>query len=266
MRWFHEASPANPYTRGSGIGWSLGDEYEVDEYAAKMAKQLFFNRARPDFLVMGGEGSTPQQIKNLERDWLSRLQGFWRTHKPYFMSGKVDIHEFQQPTMEQMMYPALRKAQRDIILQCWQVPPEVFGIQEKGSGLVQQNYEGAEYMLAKHVTLPRLERLREVLQLEIAEEFDERIAVYYPSPVPEDKRYALDVMRAGMAAFRVDEFRAKAGLSPLGGDEGNARMVPQNVGITDELMRMVEERMANQARQDLAAQKPPIQAAGGNEQ
>lgn len=234
--WLHEPSPSNPYTRGSGVGWSLGDEFEVDEYAAKMAKQLFFNRARPDFVVMGGAGSSEDEMRALERNWLNRLQGFWRAHRPYFLSGEVKIHEFQQPTVEQLVYPGLRKAERDIVIQVWGIPPEMFGISERGL-LARTNYEGAEYMFSKYVVQPRVERLRDALQRAVEMEYDDRLIVDSAYTIPADKQFLLAVRKAAPHAWRVDEWRALGDSEPLGGAEGNALLVPLNSTLTDDPLK-----------------------------
>lgn len=219
MHVFSEPSPADPYGRGSGIGWTIGDEVEVDEYAAKMAKALFFNQARPDFVVYGLEDLAEK--KRVERDWLSKLQGWQRTNRPIFMTGKPEFKEFQRPTMEQLVYPALRKVQRDIILQTWGISPEMFGITESSN---RATAEAAQWIFRSSVVKPRAERLREHLQV-IAWLFDERIIVDYPSPVPQDKRFILEVAKAAPAR-RFDEWRELQELEPVGGELGDSIPVP----------------------------------------
>lgn len=230
--WLHEPAPANPYTRGTGIGWTLGDEIQVDEYAAKMAAAFFFNRARPDFVF--ATGLSEDETKRLEMDWTSRLQGFYRAHKPYFLAGDAvdlqkQIREFQQPTMEQLVYPNLRKVQRDIILQVWGVSPEIFGIVENSN---RATIEAAEYLFTKWVVAPKLERLRAALQREFIEEFDDRGIIDFDSPVAEDKTHQLAVMAKAPQAFQQDEWRAAAGYEPLGGPLGKAYLVPLNSFVT----------------------------------
>jgi hypothetical protein len=214
MHVFNEPAPVDPYARGSGIGWTIGDELEVDEYAAKMAKALFFNQARPDFIVYGLEDKVEKA--RVERDWLSRLQGWQRMNRPIFMTGEPKFHEFQRPTMEQLVYPGLRKIQRDVVLQTWGISPEMFGITENSNRAVA---ETAQWIFRSTVVKPRAERMRENLQT-IAELYDERIVVTYPSPVPQDKRFILDVVRAAPVITR-DEWRALAEHEPMGDERGD---------------------------------------------
>lgn len=233
---FTEHAPRHPYTRGSGIGWALGDEVQVDEYAAKMASSLFYNRARPDFVFLGGEGTSADDLKRLERDWLNRTQGFFRAGRPYFLQGagnlRERIYEFNQPTMEQLVYPNLRKTGRDIIVQTWGMPPEMLGIIENSN---RATIEAAEYLFAKWVVDPRCEAIRDVLMREFQQEFDERGLVDYDSHVPADKAYRLDVAKAAPHSMTVDEWRAMQGLPPAEDAEvGAARMIPLNSRLTDD--------------------------------
>jgi hypothetical protein len=228
--WFHEPSPWHPYARGSGIGWALGDEVEVDEYAAKMAKALFYNQARPDVVIYGFDNV--DEKKRVERDWTNKLQGFWRAHKPYFMTGEPKFHEFARPTMEQLVYPSLRKAQRDIVMQTWGAPPEMFGISESGN-LSRVAYEAAEYLFEKWVVAPRSARMRSILQKEVALEYDPRLVLSYPSQIPDDKQTDLSAMKAAPWLCTIDEWRKRLnyGEASVAGD---AVFIPLNGYVTED--------------------------------
>lgn len=241
--WFHEPSVAHPYARGSGVGWALGDEFEVDEYAAKMAKQLFYNRARPDFVFMGGPGTSEPELRRLKQDWVNRLQGFWRAFQPYFMTGSLEdpyfdvrkhIYEFQQPTMEQLVYPNLRQVQRDIALQTWGgIPPEMFGVLDNSN---RATIDAAKYLYTSDVVVPRAENLRWTVQLKVIPDYDERGVFDYPSPVPEDRDYELSVRKAAPWAWQADELRALAGDAPLPDGKGQVHLVPLNSYATPDLL------------------------------
>jgi phage portal protein BeeE len=229
--WLHDPAPANPYARGSGTARALGDELETDEYASKHAKQLFFNRARPDFLVMVEDVQKPE-LKRLEHDWLNRLQGFWRVAKPYFLNRKVEIHEFgQSQTLENLTLVPLRQFERDVIQQAWGFPPEILGILENGN---RATIEAADYFLEEHVIQPRREFLRAALQARLIPEYDDRLIVDYVSTVREDKEFELNVMKAAAWAFTADEWRSRAGLPPLPDGKGESHLVPLNSYMTED--------------------------------
>jgi hypothetical protein len=237
---FPDPSPVHPYDRGSGVGFALGDELEIDEYLAKMTKQMFFNDADPKWIMAGGGDISESEMRRLERDFLNRNQGFWRKFKPYFMVGGGDdinkrIHEFQRPTMEQLVYPGLRKAQRDVVVQTFGVPPEMFGITESSN---RATAEAAEYIFSKWVILPRADRLRSILQAQLMPLYDDRILIDFPNPVTEDKVHVLNVRKSAPWAWTVDEWRALGGDAPLPVSDnapGAIHMVPMNSYLTDDL-------------------------------
>lgn len=240
VAWDHDPTPANPYTRGTGIGWALADEIQVDEYVSKMAAALFFNRARPDFVFATGLGA--DETRRVEQDWTQRNQGFFRWFKPYFIHGEpgaIDlqkqIREFQQPTMEQLVYPNLRNAERDIMWQTWGVSPELFGAIENSN---RATVDAALYHFQRLVVLPRAERWRSFLQQQMEEDFDERGIIHCESPVEEDKEYRLTAAKTFSWALTLDEARAFAGLAPVGNGVGGARMIPLANYLTNDPLNL----------------------------
>ena len=109
--YFKEPDPANPYGRGSGTGKSLGDEIEIDEFAAKHIKSFFINRARPD-LIISGDSLSRADSERLEELWNQKHKGFWKAWKPMFLSRKVDVKTLSQ-SFENMQMTDLRKQERD---------------------------------------------------------------------------------------------------------------------------------------------------------
>lgn len=231
--WFHDPAPANPYARGSGLGWALLDELEVDEYAAKMAKVLFFNRALPNFLVMGTEVEAAE-MRRLKREWLAEHAGFWRAGKGHFLAGKVEVKEFTQQTLgQQLMYPSLRTAQRDVVFQTWGVPPEIFGVLENSN---RATIGAALYHYELLTIAPRVEFMRAVLQSQVIEEYDGRLVLAYAPRIPDDDEYELSVRRAAPWAWPADEWRAMVGDQELADGAGKMHLVPLNSWLTPSLL------------------------------
>lgn len=123
---FKDPDPANPYERGTGVAKSLGDELEIDDYAAKHMKNFFFNRARPD-VIIHGDGLQRSDTARMQEDWLQKHQGFWNAWKPHFINRKVEVTELGG-TMENMQMVDIRKSERDAVLQVFGAPPEKFGV------------------------------------------------------------------------------------------------------------------------------------------
>jgi HK97 family phage portal protein len=210
--WLHYNNPVNPYGRGSGVARALDDEIAIDEYAAKHTLAYFRNNARPDLLVMPKEGGTLGEIERDRMDqwWTDKLQGYWRRHKPLFMTRPMDVQVIDQK-LKDMQLTELRSAEADTILQTWGVPPEIFGrLANSNKATVDKAIE----IFARFVLTPRLERIRESLQERLVPEYDDRIVISYDSPIPTDKAHALMVFKSQPNAFELQEFRKLAGLPP----------------------------------------------------
>ena len=231
MLYMYHPNPADPYDRGTGVGHALGDELETDEYAAKHLKAWFRNRARPDILV-SGETLSIDNIKRMSEDWLQKMQGTQGFAKPYFINRKIDVQQIGH-TFQEMQLSDLRKDERDIFIHVYGMPPEVFGIVENSN---RATIDAADYLVSRYIAVPRLEFLRIWLQMQIIEQFDDRLILDYVSPVQEDREYELKVMQAKPAAFTVDEWREQAGKSPEEDKTvGGGRFVPFNEAFVEEL-------------------------------
>ncbi|GIW89990.1 MAG: hypothetical protein KatS3mg109_0422 [Pirellulaceae bacterium] len=227
--WFRHLDPANPFGRGSGYGQALGDELATDEYIARHIKQWFFNSARPELLITV-PGASEAELRHAEARWTSRLQGFWRAWKPYFVNQNVDVKEIGQ-SFREMQLTDLRKFERDLIIQVFGVPPELLGIIESSN---RATIEAADHIMARYVLQPRLEFMRLVLQERLVPEYDDRLIIDYESPVQADRQYLLDAARAQPASLTVDEWRELQGLAPLPDGRGAVFLTPLSVVSTEE--------------------------------
>lgn len=221
---------ADPYGRGRGLGHALGDELETDEYAARHTKAWFYNRARPDVLIMA-DGLQPNDIDRLERGWLAKLKGTIGVGRPHFINRKLEVKELQA-SFKDMNLAELRREERDIIIHVYGVPPEIFGIIENSN---RSTIDAADYILSKHVLTPRLEFLRMGLQTQIVDRFDDRLILDYVSPIEENLDYELDVMKAQPEAFTVDEWRGQAHKAPLGGEAGKGHLARSTITFAPKL-------------------------------
>jgi hypothetical protein len=235
----------NPYGRGTGIAGSLGDELETDYLAAKHMKAWYANRARPDVLITA-EGIRKEEIDRLEQSWLAKLGGLRGVNIPYFLNRKVQVDVLTQ-TFAEMQHSTTRKDERNIILQVWGAPPEIFGIIENSN---RSTIDASEYLLNRFVVLPRLEFLRQLLQQQLVERYDERLILEFVNPVMEDHEYYLEVFKAAPWAFRADEWRDLADRDPLEDEEGTGFMVPVNATYKD--------RLEEEPELDLSGEPPPL--------
>jgi phage portal protein BeeE len=214
--WISNPDPVNPYGRGVGIAQALADEIETDEYSAKFTRQLFFNQARPDFLVFPkeGEGRMPwgePARDRLEAEWRAEHGGFWRVAKPKFLTREVGVYEFDAANLRNLQMVPLREFERDVILQTWGMPPELMGILENSN---RATISAAGFLFARWVLVPRLEAFRSAIQERLIPEYDERLIVDYASPVEDDAELGLEAAKVAPWALDTDEWRALMGHPP----------------------------------------------------
>jgi len=223
MIWFYHPDPNDPYARGSGMGYTLGDELETDEYAAKFMKQFFYNSARPDFMISSNELKREDTVR-LERRFLDKLRGWRQSFLPFFLNRDVKVHNIGTDYSHLQMLD-LRKYQRDVVIQVYGVPPEVMGIVEASN---RATSEVAEYLYARWVLTPRLEFMRQILQHFLVPDYDDRLILDYDSPVAQDKEHILKVATIAPFSRMVDEWRTMQGLMPLPDGAGQVFMKPLN--------------------------------------
>ena len=203
MLWMHDPMPADPYRRGTGIVRAMSDEVETDEYAAKHAKTLFFNKAMPDFVVTD-EGASPDELKVHEREWRQRLQGFWKAMSPFFTNRKLEFWQPQQMNLENLTLVPLRQFERDIQLQCWGMPPEQLGIVENSN---RATIDASNFVFQSRLIKPRREFLANELTARLAVQYDERLVLRYVDTTPEDKEFQLSVAKTMPHLNTVDGWR-----------------------------------------------------------
>jgi HK97 family phage portal protein len=226
--WLKDPNPENPYARGRGIAQALADDIELDGYAAKHMRAWFWNGARPE-MVISAPGLGEPETKRLENAWNNQNQGFWRAFKTMFINRELKVQPISQTFADQQMIE-LRTHERDVIRQVFGVPPEELGIVENSN---RSTIGAADFMMARNVTVPRLERNRAFWQQFLVPEFDERLILDYVSPIKEDADFKLRSMSAQPGAFLIDEWRAMASHGPLERGEGATLFVPALVTPMD---------------------------------
>lgn len=224
--YFRDPDPTNPYGRGSGTGKSLGDEIEIDEYAAKHLKAFFFNRARPDVIISGDNLSQEDTVR-LEERWNQKQRGIWNAWKPAFLSRKVDVKPLTQ-SFENMQMSELRKQERDAFINVFGVPPEKLGIVNESK---RSTINAADYFWTKDIIAPRAERLRTFLQWKLVPDFDDKLILDFETPIVQDEEFQLEVWKAAPFAYSIDEWRKFGSMKPIAG--GDKHVVELNTAVID---------------------------------
>jgi len=218
---FRSPKPSSPYRGTVGIAESVSDELATDEYAAKYIKAFFLNGARPD-IVVSGTGLSITETERAEARWTSKLRGYLKSHAPYFLSKSVTVTELGK-SFKDMDIVNLRKWQRDIVMQVFGIPPEILGVLESSN---RATISAASYLFTKQVVMPRLDKIRKVLQYRLVPMFNDTIILAYASPVEEDKEFRLKVMEVAPWCWTIDQWREIVGDPPLRNNQGEHVMIP----------------------------------------
>jgi HK97 family phage portal protein len=217
--WHRDIDPADPYGRGTGLGLAMADELDIDEHAAKMLAGFFQNKGIPDAIV-SLKGARPEIIERAKRKWENAVKGFRKAYSTYFTGAEIDVKRLDT-SFKDMALVDIRKAQRDLIVSVYGMPPEKIGILANSN---KATIEAADIIEAKNVLVPRLEAMRAAMQ-SLASQFDDRLIVEYVSPIPGDREFQRSVMERFSSMFTIDEVRAMAGMEPLPEEKGKAFLV-----------------------------------------
>ncbi len=223
--YIRQANPANPYGRGVGTASSLGDELDIDEYASKEIRARLWNRARPDFLIMAPAIKTQKEANRLERRWMEKHGNFWQSGLPHILSFDAKIQQLTS-TFEELQLAELRPQQRDAIRQRVGVPPEILGNVENSN---RATIDSAWFLYSSSCLEPRMELVRQALQVRLLPEYDERLLLDFVSPVPEDREFQLSVMAKAPQNFKRRTWKELAGIEPDPGNADDVYMVPFNL-------------------------------------
>jgi phage portal protein BeeE len=204
--------PEDPLGRGVGRAFSLGDELDTDEYAARFTKNFFYNNTIPAALIsIEGMNTAPPAVQA----WKDKLNhehgGPDNAGKVMVTSGKTSIARLDTD-FQKMDYDKLRKSLNGFIRMCYRVPPEIVG--DIGSSNKATAYAAREN-LAEQCTVPRAEFMRSEYQKRLMPRFGRPGDVLdFESPVPADSEFTLRVMGTFPSSFTGNEARALAGKKP----------------------------------------------------
>ena len=216
---FKDIDLSDPYSRGRGVAEAIGDEIQSDEYAAKYAKNLFFNDATPSAIIYAPKGNkgTAEEIK---KSWMQKMAGYLKAHEPMVLTGEGSKFEPISQTPHEMDFVESRKFLRDSANQQFHIPPEIMGILENSN---RSTIDSAFYLLNKNVLADYLRMYERVMNTQLLwEDFDKerRLIFAHENTVEEDVEQKLRIANEGLSrgVLTRNEWRVAMGYEP---DEKN---------------------------------------------
>lgn len=194
--WFKGIDTVDPYGRGRGRAETLGDELDADEMAGRWQKNFYYNDATPPFWA-NLPGATKPDLDRMRDTWTQRLGGWMNARKPAFTNAEDIKIEKLGDTVKEMDFVESRKYIRDVFLQHYSIPPELFGIIENSN---RSTIDAAYYLFAKNVITRRLGFYERVITKQlIAPDFDNRLVCKVKFDVPADEAFKLQMVNEGVA-------------------------------------------------------------------
>lgn len=193
-------NPLDPYRGCSPITTLL-----ITLGRAKAAQQwnlnFFANSARPGGIIEVPKRLTDDEFDELTMRWNEQHRGVKNAHKVAVLEHGV--WKELGFNVKDLQVPELREADRDEILEAYGFPRSMLGIDESANKAVAQT---AEYIFAKWLTVPRLERIRGALNNDLLKLYGDTasdLEFDFVSPVPQDEAAENEARDSKVAAYKV---------------------------------------------------------------
>lgn len=202
-------NPEQPFGYGVGIAETLINEIQTSELANTQVNQYFYNGAIPPYIISAD--ITSEQLKEMSNSWLANNQGFFNRNKPYFTNTNALTVTKLMDNFKDMEIVKLIEMDSEIIRKTFGIPPEILGGVDNSN---RATIQGAREIYAQEVLMPRLTKLKDVLNTNLVNEFADNLELDFKSPIPSDKELQLAIMKEFKEMFDEDEIRKLAGLMP----------------------------------------------------
>lgn len=240
---FKDIDLLDPYGRGRGVAEAIGDEVQSDEFAAKYAKNLFYNDATPSAIIYapGGDKETADQIK---QSWKEKMAGLFHSHDIMVMTGENAKFEKIAESPRELDFVESRRYLRDSALQQFHIPPEIVGILESSN---RSTIDSAFYLLNKNVLADYLRMYERVMNTQLLwEDFDKERALIlrHENTVEEDIDQKLKIANEGLSrgTLTVNDWRRAMGyeIDERGGDVYLRSMATMEIPFNSEPIELPE--------------------------
>lgn len=224
-------SPTDPY-RGMGPVQSLLTDLGADKDAAEWTRAFFRNNAQP-----GGWLEFDAELS--DADWERMVDRYREMHQGVSNAHRIAVvergkfHEARY-SMQDMQFSQLRHDIRDLVVAAFGVPMPMLGTMEAPS---RANAEAAEYIFAKWVIRPRLCRIADKVNAQLAPLFGQPVLhLSFIDPTPANRPESVE------AAERLYK----------------AQLITRNEG-----RELVGMPMAEEGGDEFISPTPSLQAFGG---
>lgn len=193
-------NPLDPY-RGLGPVQALLVDLDSVRYTAEWNRNFFRNSAEPGGIIEVPRTLQDEEFDQMTARWNEQHRGVANAHRVAVIEhGKWVTRTF---TMRDMQFSELRGVARDTILEAFGFPKFMLGITEDVNRAVAV---AAEYVFAKWLVVPRLERIKGALNNDLLPLYGDTardLEFDYDSPVPDDEAAENDSRESRTSAFKT---------------------------------------------------------------
>lgn len=195
-------NPLDPYC-GLGPVQSILTDIDSSKYSAEWNKNFFLNSAEPGGIVQVDKRLGDDEFREMRERWAEQHKGVAKAHRVAIIEQGAQWID-RKITQRDMQFAELSRLSRDKILEAFGFPKSMIGIVEDVN---RANAEASEYMFAKWLIVPRLERWKGTLNQELLPMYSggDALEFDYDSPVPEnsDQENAAWAAKGGFVASLV---------------------------------------------------------------
>jgi len=177
-------NPLDPY-RGMGPVQSILSVLDSEKYSLEWNRNFFRNSAQPGGIIQVDKRLTDDEFDEMTSRWAEQHRGVSKAHRVAVIEqGQWKDNSY---SMRDMQFAQLRQVSRDTILEAFSFPKAMLGIVEDVN---RANAEANEYVFAKYLLIPRLERIKQALNFEFLPLFGstgQGLEFDYCNPVPDDR-------------------------------------------------------------------------------
>lgn len=175
--------PVDP-VRGFGPVQSILVDLDSSRYTSEWNRNFFRNSAEPGGIIEVPTQLSDEEFDELSSRWNEQHRGVANAHRVAIIEhGKWVNRTF---TMRDMQFAELRGVSRDAIMEAFGFPKPMLGITDDVNRAVA---EAGEYIFAKWLVVPRLERIKGALNNDLLPLYGDTardLEFDYDSPVPDD--------------------------------------------------------------------------------
>lgn len=201
-------NPLDPY-RGMGPVQALLADLDSTKYSAEWNRNFFLNSAEPGGIIEVDKRLQDDEFDEMTQRWNEQHRGVRRAHRVAVLEhGTWKDRAFN---MRDMQFVQLREVSRNVIMEAYRIHKHMLGISDDVN---RANAEAADVVFARRLSIPRLERIKLVLNNDFLPMFGptgEGLEFDYDNPVPEDREMDNAERQSRASAFAT---LVAAGVDP----------------------------------------------------